>query len=117
MKDYTFCTVPSHKAGTDNKNGVYIFSRWCRITRDSFDKDVLIRHTDIDSLHSGGDRAVGVHLESIKVNKTVKGKKIVLMDDVTTTGNSLLACKQLLMEAGAKEVIMFSFAKTFSWID
>lgn len=30
----------------------------------------------------------------------VKGKKVVILDDVTTTGNSLLAAAQILRTAG-----------------
>ena len=36
---------------------------------------------------------------------------ILLMDDVTTTGNSLYACKEVLMEKGAKQVEMFALGK------
>jgi len=110
--DYIFCSVPSHQSGTENKNGIYMLSKWCKSIRDYYDKDILVREEAIESLHSGGNRDIQVHLESIKVNKNVKGKKIVIMDDVTTTGNSLEACKILLEKAGAKEVILFSFSKT-----
>jgi len=113
-KHYTFCCVPSHLSETDNKNGIYMFSRWCKPIRDHFDKDLLVRTHDIESLHSGGDRDKSVHLSSLKVNKSVSGKRVVVMDDITTTGHTLEACKSLLMKAGAKEVYLFSFAKTKS---
>ena len=51
------------------------------------------------------------HLNSIKVNGDVSGKNIILMDDITTSGCSLLACKQLLLDAGANSVICFAFGK------
>jgi predicted amidophosphoribosyltransferase len=113
--EYIFCLVPSHNANTENKNGIYMFSRWCKSIRDFFDKDIIIRTEDTEALHSGGNRNIDVHLNSLKINKNVKGKRIVVMDDVTTTGNSLAACKSLLLKAGAKEVILFSFAKTISY--
>lgn len=36
---------------------------------------------------------------------------VLLMDDVTTTGNSLYACKEILLQNGAREVEMFALGK------
>jgi len=113
-RGYTFCLVPPHISGTENKNGIYYFSRWCKPIRESFDKDVFIRYKTIDSLHDGGNRDISVHLGSLKVQRNVRGKSIVVLDDITTTGNSLEACKQLLEKAGCKKIILFSLSKTAS---
>ncbi len=45
-----------------------------------------------------------VQLESIGTNAemTVAGNVVLIVDDVTTSGASLEACKQILMEHGAK---------------
>ena len=39
-------------------------------------------------------------------------KHILLVDDISTSGNSLLACKELLMENGAERVAMFALGKS-----
>ncbi len=44
-------------------------------------------------------------------NIDIKGDIVLLMDDVTTTGNSLYACKQILLERGADSVEMFALGK------
>lgn len=39
------------------------------------------------------------------------GDIVLLMDDVTTTGNSLYACRKILKNRGAGEVEMFALGK------
>jgi hypothetical protein len=74
----------------------------------------LVRTKKIDKLAHGGNRAIEVHLESIVVQnaKLIKGKDVLLLDDVTTSGNSLAACKRLLLDAGASRVQMLAIGKT-----
>ncbi|MFP5194069.1 phosphoribosyltransferase [Alcaligenes faecalis] len=79
-------------------------------------KKALVRTYEIDKLSLGGDRSIHIHLDSIEINgdpkKIVKGKTFILFDDVTTTGNSLIACAQKLEEAGAAEVVLLAIGKT-----
>ena len=42
----------------------------------------------------------------------VKDRTLLLVDDVVTTGASISACAELLLEAGAKEIYALTFAKT-----
>ena len=42
----------------------------------------------------------------------ISGEIVLLMDDITTTGNSLYACKKILMDRGAETVEMFALGKT-----
>lgn len=74
----------------------------------------LVRHTKIKKLADGGDRSVDVHLASIHVPDAsgIKGKKVLLIDDVMTTGHSLLASRRLLLEAGASSVKCVALGRT-----
>ena len=48
----------------------------------------------------------------IKKNADVKGKRILLVDDVCTTGSTLSAIAGMLLDAGAAEVSACVFAQT-----
>ncbi|MCO4782722.1 MAG: phosphoribosyltransferase [Candidatus Cloacimonetes bacterium] len=62
------------------------------------------------------DSSRGRSLKSIKVNpdrtNLILDKTILLIDDIFTTGGSMNACKKILKDAGAKEVICFALGRT-----
>lgn len=61
----------------------------------------------------GGARDIQVHMQSITTLKDIDITEdiVLLMDDVTTTGNSLYACKEILEKHGAGKVEMFALGK------
>ncbi len=105
--------VPSHDpAKTDS--GIRILGQRLAVGGRVDATGCLVRHTKIPKLASGGDRSVTVHLESIRVDMAslIKGRRVLILDDVATTGNSLIACRQILLEAGAAEVKCAALGKT-----
>lgn len=77
--------------------------------------DCLERKQTIDKLAKGGNRDVNVHLNSIifRSNLTeIKDKNIFIFDDVTITGNSLLACKSIVEEYNPNAVLCIALSKT-----
>ncbi len=74
----------------------------------------LVRTVKIDKLAHGGDRSINVHLGSIAVTNAalIKGRDVMLLDDVTRTGNSLFACRRLLLDAGARSVQCVALGRT-----
>lgn len=77
----------------------------------------LIRHQSIDKLALGGSRELANHTNSIEVinRHLIKNKNVLLLDDISTTGNSLLACKELLLKAGASKVKCVALGKTVTY--
>lgn len=61
-----------------------------------------------------GDRSIYKHLKSIEIENaiSIKGKTIYLIDDICTSGASLIACTELLYRAGAGHVVCFCLART-----
>lgn len=50
---------------------------------------------------------------SIKKGADVKGKTVILIDDVVTSGSTVGECMSMLYQAGAKNVVCRSFAHTY----
>ena len=46
-------------------------------------------------------------------NNKIKGKRLLLIDDVFTTGATVEACAKVLVKAGAENVAILTFARTF----
>lgn len=106
--------VPPHHNEKDN-SGIRILAQKVVDKMKLIDAtSCLIRHKTIHRLSTGGNRSSETHLQSIKVvnQEVIKGKKLLLLDDVSTTGNSLNACQKLLESAGAKSVKCFVLGKT-----
>ena len=73
-----------------------------------------LRHT---APQAGLDRALRLRnlQHSMAVNpsmsQAIRGSHVLLIDDVMTTGSTLKACTEALLEAGAKEVNCLVFAR------
>ena len=74
----------------------------------------LVRQKKVRKQATGGTRDIDHHLQSIQVENSAlpSGRIVLVIDDVTTTGNSLLACRKLLTSAGVRSVILCSLSKT-----
>lgn len=73
----------------------------------------LRRRESVDKLAMGGKRDRWVHMKSITTleDMDITGDVVLLMDDVTTTGNSLYTCREILLQNGAGQVEMFALGK------
>lgn len=111
-RDVTVCVVPSSDASklvTGIGMLAEMLARNGRVDKVYF----LRRDRNIDKLALGGRRDQQIHMQSISTvqEMNIMGDIVLLMDDVTTTGNSLYACKEILLQAGAEHVEMFALGK------
>ena len=106
----TVAVVPGHDS--ENKcSGMHLLGKQLADCKNRLDATgVLVRHTTVPALHGGGSRKPSVHEQSIQLlnNVGVYDKRVVLLDDVSVTGNSLKVCRNLLLAHGAKRVKMLA---------
>ena len=106
--------VPSHDA-LKLRSGVHQLGTRFASAFGAMDAgDLLLRSKTIQKLATGGDRSMAVHLNSMSANNVdrVKGRNVLLIDDIMTTGNSLAAGRQILLKAGAGDVLCIALGKT-----
>jgi hypothetical protein len=66
----------------------------------------LVRHTTIRRITYGGPSSRALHRQTIRIENAhlVASKRVLLLDDIAKSGASLLACRDMLHEAGASLV-------------
>ena len=107
--------VPSHTKGQWSSSMKKMTAKICANFKMVNYSDSIERTQDHPKLAYGGDRSIESHIQTLGVKPgcEIKGKEIIVMDDITTTGNSILACARVLRDAGAKKVMAIALAKTY----
>jgi predicted amidophosphoribosyltransferase len=110
-----FCIVPSHEVNCLSSGLLGIMHNIRGRFGFENTTNILNRSITVPKAATGGDRSVQHHLDSIVVNESIyiRGKIVYLFDDISSTGNSLIACKKILLDAGAKSVVMIPLAQTW----
>lgn len=73
----------------------------------------LVRHTTIRRILFGGPSSRALHFETIQVENAalIEGRRVLLLDDIAKSGNSLLACRAMLLASGAAQVQSVALAR------
>lgn len=73
---------------------------------------VKIKNTHVQSTLNKTERIKNVKdVFYINNAEEIKGKKVVLLDDIYTTGSTINECSKMLKQAGAKEIFVLTIAK------
>ena len=65
-------------------------------------------------LKGPADRAANVRGAFAVIGDTMKGKTVLLMDDVVTTSGTVSECARMLKRAGARRVDVFTMALAYT---
>lgn len=76
----------------------------------------VYRHTSKIKSSEGGERSLGIHTNTITIRNTqlIANKKVVVLDDIVTTGASMKAVADLLSSAGASFIKCIAIGKTLA---
>jgi predicted amidophosphoribosyltransferase len=116
-KGFPIAIVPTHDPAEPNWGLVKLVRRLS--TQGRIDaSSCLVRSETIIQQHKCKENALNRrdtnrHLKTIRVKNEalINSKVVLLLDDIVTTGTSLMACKKLLLDAGASEVISLALGK------
>ena len=112
-EEYVICVIPTHAVGTA-PSGIRTIAEQLCLPPIIDGIDVLSRAFEIPKKAIDESRDLQLEIESLTVRNgsIVKGRQVLLMDDVTTTGTSLKAGKYLLERAGVALIALLALAKT-----
>ncbi len=116
QSQFVIATVPSSTKGKSHQGFeslVTELSKRYNVVNKSH--NLLKRTASIEPAHKGGDRAISNHLSTLQVvrgNANIFDSPVVLLDDVTTTGNSLKAGIMKLQRSHAKVIAAIALGKT-----
>jgi len=119
-KNFMICVVPSSDPAKGNGGIGKVIEKLIKIKNSNieYDHNILTRIKKIPKrTNQGSNRSANIHEKSINIVGNVSDKNILLIDDITTSGNSLFACKQKLLQANAKLVILFALGRTIPRIE
>lgn len=114
LNDFNLATiVPSSTAGQYSAGVYAVINTICNGII-PVKPTLLVRQMSIQAMHNGGIRSPNTHVSSIVIHPALmnKGDRILLLDDVTTSGGSFEGCSSLLFGAGASKVVCIAMGQT-----
>jgi Predicted amidophosphoribosyltransferases len=117
--DFDFViAVPSYKDKTEH--ALVLAEAVAKELKLSCKSGVLVKVKSTEKQHNLNAIERATNLEdvfAVRHNDRVFGKRILLVDDVMTTGATLAECKKMLMKAGVAEVRFLTIATTENLCD
>lgn len=113
MKFHDFYLIPSPSyVSRENKRGFSHVRAMFQVLNlpfiDCLEKTKDVKQADLDYAHR---QKIGNYLH-LKENTSLKGKKLLFVDDVVTSGATALACVALLKRKDPKAIEVLSMART-----
>lgn len=108
--EYVICVVPNHECGICTSGMMKIAKRLCKPPiidgTECLRRRVTIQKKSRDVFRDIDPEKLNLEIESLTIENAdiIKGKQVLLLDDIATTGTSLEAGRYKLKEAGAELV-------------
>ena len=120
-ESFAIAVIPSHSS-YNQVSGIHLVAQKLAksLREEVTDATLCLRRVkSIEELSRGGNRELSVHFKSVEVMNAqlIQNKNVLLLDDVSTSGNSLRAGKELLLKAGASKVKCVALGKTVTYYD
>lgn len=116
FKNTCLVVMPSHSQNNWSNSLLKMSNTLCNDLQLENYSFLLQRFKEHDKLAFGGDRNIKSHLSTIRINLNhnynINNKSIIILDDVTTTGNSLLAAQEILKQYDIKKIYLLALSKT-----
>jgi predicted amidophosphoribosyltransferase len=105
-ENIAIAVVPSHDPAKPGMGLKLLAAALCTSGGRIDATECLVRTKKTDKRAHGGDRSEDVHLGSIVAVRAelIQHTQVLIIDDVSKTGNSLSACRKLMLESGASVV-------------
>ena len=115
-KDIVVCVVPGHRKKQKNTSGIAeIANKVCEKFNFENGVNCILRNKSVEKQATSKKRMpIEENHSSLSCENSIKieDQKVLLLDDVTSSGNSFKAASYLLYENNAKEVIPLALGKT-----
>ncbi|MGV8168828.1 MAG: ComF family protein [Candidatus Nanoarchaeia archaeon] len=113
---FTLCVVPPHNCSARD-SGIKLIAKKLCAEGSTDGTECLKRIKDIPAQHESINRLTKSELKAslaVEHEELIKGKNVLLLDDISTTGNSLESARELLREHYPESIICVVLAKTKS---
>ncbi len=112
--EFVVCVVPSHSKGCQ-PSGIREIAKKICVSPIVDGTMVIERNKDLLEKHLGGERNLKIEKEALSImqQELIMDKPVLVIDDVTTTGASFCAVKEILIEKGASYVASLALGKTY----
>ena len=120
--EWIICTVPGHNESSNLYKNISNIAKLLDMKeydpRFSRINDLIFRAKESTPKHlqDHRDNDFREDLKTLEISDKydIRNKDIIVVDDITTSGATLIACKVLLKKYGAKEVVLLALGKTKS---
>ncbi len=103
--------IPSHGVNSTSLGLEHVLDI-IRCPGDQVSPLLIERTKTIKKLATGGSRLPEVHEQSMRVDKSARGRRVFILDDVARTGHSLAVACRLVRAAGATQVYPLALTKS-----